>query len=89
MDTSPSQLDIGILVLDVNFHCTTPHWRPRPGVAAGLLFRGRHFYEVRDFDGPVQVGLVGPLHPTNSQLQLYHCFTSALTRKVLGGCPRS
>ena len=61
MDTSPSQLDIGILVLDVNFHCTTPPleaqaWGCRRSLVQGLP--GGHFYEVRDFDGPG--GLVGP-----------------------------
>ena len=58
MDTS--QLNIGILVLDVNFHCTPPleaqAWGCRRSLVQGLP--GGHFYEVRDFDGPG--GLVGP-----------------------------
>ncbi len=58
MDTS--QLNIGILVLDVNFHCTPPLEAQARGCRRSLVqgLPGGHFYEVRDFDGPG--GLVGP-----------------------------
>ena len=48
-------MNIGILVLDVNFHCTPPLEAQARGCRRSLVqgLPGGHFYEVRDFDGPI------------------------------------